>query len=397
MKGWWSIYRKELLEFARDKRVLFSAVIGPLLVEVLIIGLFGYVFRAVETEQRYVLFVNNMEAAQPIVAPLKASGRFTVSQLPMGANVDTLLKAQVADVVLNFPADFAKKSKAGANPEVQLISDPNEQTSQIAAGVVTNALEIYLAAERDRRLRSKGLDPEALSAFTIVRKTAKTGEAFGGSMLSSFLPYLIIIWAFYGGFSIVSDLVAGEKERGTLETLLVSPVSREAIAFGKFLALGTVSLVATLSALLGVVAMGLSNLDITKTMFDGSVHMSFSSILAIVLSLIPLIVFFAASLLAISTFARNQREVQGYLSLASFLVLIPAMMSQFIGYTDAATSNWIAFVPVLNTATVLRQALLEKVDFGTLGITVGLSALLASLALLLVVHMFRKESVLFRT
>jgi hypothetical protein len=73
------------------------------------------------------------------------------------------------------------------------------------------------------------------------------------------------------------------------------------------------------------------------------------------------------------------------------------MMSQFIGYTDAATSKWIAFVPVLNTATVLRQALLEKVDYRTLGITVGLSALLASLALLLVVHLFRKESVLFRT
>jgi sodium transport system permease protein len=376
---------------------LFSAILGPLLVEVLIIGIFGYVFRAVETEQRYVLFVNDISAAAPMLEPLKASNRFTIAELPQGADVDSVLKTQVTDVVLVFPPDFAAMSEAGARPEVELISDPNEQTSQIAARVVADALEHYRAAERDRRLQSRNLDPESFEAFSLVEKTAETGEAFGGSMLSSFLPYLIIIWAFYGGFSIVSDLVAGEKERGTLETLLVSPVSREAIAFGKFLALATVSLVATISALLGVVAMGLSNLEITKTMFDGSVHMSFGSIVAVVLSLVPLIVFFAASLLALSTIARNQREVQGYLSLASFLVLIPAMMSQFIGYTDAATSKWIAFVPVLNTATVLRQALLEKVDYRTLAITVGLSALLASLALLLVVHLFRKESVLFRT
>jgi len=397
MKGWSAIYRKELLEFARDKRVLFSAIVGPLLVEVLIIGIFGYVFRAVETEQRYVLFVNNMTAAAPMVQPLKASNRFTVAELPRGADIDSVLKAQVADVVLVFPPDYARLSQAGKLPEVELISDPNEQTSQIAAGVVTDALERYRAAERDRRLKAQNLKPETFDAFSLVPKSAETGEAFGGSMLSSFLPYLIIIWAFYGGFSIVSDLVAGEKERGTLETLLVSPVSREAIAFGKFLALATVSLVATLSALLGVVAMGVSNLEITKAMFNGSVHMSLGSVVAVVLSLVPLIVFFAASLLALSTIARNQREVQGYLSLASFLVLIPAMMSQFIGYTDAATSKWIAFVPVLNTATVLRQALLEKVDFRTLAVTVGLSALLASLALLLVVHLFRKESVLFRT
>jgi len=397
MKGWWSIYRKELLEFARDKRVLFSAIVGPLLVEVLIIGIFGYVFRAVETEQRYVLFVTDMTAAAPMLAPLKASNRFTITELPVGADVDMALKTQVTDVVLVFPPDFAAMSEAGARPEVELVSDPNEQTSQIAARVVAEALEKYRAAERDRRLQARNLDPEAFEAFSLVEKSAETGEAFGGTMLSSFLPYLIIIWAFYGGFSIVSDLVAGEKERGTLETLLVSPVSREAIAFGKFLALATVSLVATMSALLGVVAMGLSNLEITKTMFDGSVHMSAGSVFAVILSLLPLIVFFAASLLALSTIARNQREVQGYLSLASFLVLIPAMMSQFIGYTDAATSKWIAFVPVLNTATVLRQALLEKVDYRTLGITVGLSALLASLALLLVVHLFRKESVLFRT
>jgi sodium transport system permease protein len=241
------------------------------------------------------------------------------------------------------------------------------------------------------------LDPKAFEAFGIERRSADTGQAFGGSMLVGFLPYLIILWAFYGGFSIVSDLVAGEKEKGTLETLLVSPISRTDIAVGKFLALATVSLAATVSALMGVVLMGLFDNKATSVMFDGGLSLSLESILAIVLALIPLIVLFAAGLLSLSTFAKNQREVQSYLSLVSFLVLVPAMMSQFIGYTDAATSTWIAFTPILNTATVLRQALLEKVDYGTLAITTGVSVVLAVLALWVVVRLFQRESVLFRT
>ena len=397
MRGWVSVYKKEILEFMRDKRVLFSAILGPLLVEVLIIGIFGYVFNTVQTERNYAIFVNDREAAAPILKPLEDSKRFTVSEVTDPEQIDSLLKAQVADVVLEFPEGFQAASQSGAMPEVTIVSDPNEQSSQLAAHAVATALEAYLGEERDRRLREDQLDPDSFEAFSIQRRQAETGQAFGGSMLVGFLPYLIILWAFYGGFSIVSDLVAGEKEKGTLETLLVSPISRQDIAIGKFLALATVSLAATISALMGVVVMGLIDTEATRIMFDGGLSLSLESLIAIVLALIPLIVLFAAGLLALSTIARNQREVQGYLSLVSFLVLVPAMMSQFIGYTEAATSRWIAYVPILNTATVLRQALLEKVDYRTLAITFGLSVLLASLALLLVVNLFRRESVLFRT
>jgi sodium transport system permease protein len=397
MKGWLSVYKKEVLEFMRDKRVFFSAIVGPLLVEIIIIGIFGYVFNTVQSERNYAIFVNDREAAAPILKPLEATKRFTVSELPDTKQVDSLLKAQVADVVPEFPKGFREASESGKVPDITVISDPNEQSSQLAAHAVTTALEQYLGVERTRRLTADDLDPKAFEAFGIERRSADTGQAFGGSMLVGFLPYLIILWAFYGGFSIVSDLVAGEKEKGTLETLLVSPISRTDIAVGKFLALATVSLAATVSALMGVVLMGLFDNKATSVMFDGGLSLSLESILAIVLALIPLIVLFAAGLLSLSTFAKNQREVQSYLSLVSFLVLVPAMMSQFIGYTDAATSTWIAFTPILNTATVLRQALLEKVDYGTLAITTGVSVVLAVLALWVVVRLFQRESVLFRT
>src|SRR5687767_4645877 len=264
MKGWISVYKKEILEFARDKRVLFSAILGPLLVEVLIIGIFGYVFNTVQTEKNYAIFVNDREAAAPILKPLEDSKRFTIGEVQDKAEVDDLLKKQVADVVLEFPKNFQASSLVGELPKVTIVSDPNEQSSQLAAHAVANALEEYLSKERERRLRSGDLDPVTLESFSVERRAAETGQAFGGSMLVGFLPYLIILWAFYGGFSIVSDLVAGEKEKGTLETLLVSPISRRDIAIGKFLALATVSLAATLSALMGVVVTGLINLEATR-------------------------------------------------------------------------------------------------------------------------------------
>ncbi|HET6645407.1 MAG TPA: hypothetical protein VFG65_07915, partial [Fimbriimonadales bacterium] len=101
-------------------------------------------------------------------------------------------------------------------------------------------------------------------------------------------------------------------------------------------------------------------------------------------------------LLTVTTYSKNQREVQGYLSLLSFLVLMPAMMSQFIGYTDAAGAKWVAFVPVLNTATVIRQAFLQKVDPFMLIATAGTSIALAALGLWFSIRLFSKEKVLMR-
>jgi ABC-type Na+ efflux pump permease subunit len=125
--------------------------------------------------------------------------------------------------------------------------------------------------------------------------------------------------------------------------------------------------------------------------------MSALSIFAIAMTLLPLIIFFAGTLLAISTFAKNQREVQGYLSMASFVVLMPAIMSQFIGFTDAATAKWVPLVPVLNTATVIRQALLEKVDWYSLTTAASVNTALAAFALWFAIRLFSKESVLLRT
>jgi sodium transport system permease protein len=398
LSGWLQVFRKELREFARDKRVLYTALIGPLMLEAMMILLFGYLMTTLSDKKRQeTVLVYNEADGSPVLDKLRGAGVFQFSKLDDLADAAELLKKGKAKLVLNFPRGFKEKFEQRRKPEFEAIYDGNETTSELALEKLRKAVDFDRQLTRDFRLRGQNINPDEFDPYVLKERKADTGKPFAGTILISFLPYLIVLWAFYGGFSIVSDLVAGEKERGSLETLLVTPITRTAIAIGKFAALALLSLSSCLSAIVGVAVMGSLNLPITQKVFDSGLHLSAKSVLAIALAILPLVIFFSGILLSISTFARNQREVQGYLSMASFVVLIPAILSNFIGYTDAATSKWIAFVPVLNSATVIREALLDKVEWYNLLMTAAVGAVLAAIALAYAIRLFSKETVLLRT
>jgi len=215
-------------------------------------------------------------------------------------------------------------------------------------------------------------------------------------MIVTLLPYLIVIWAFYGGMSIASDLVAGEKEKNTLETLLISPVRRTWIVIGKFLALSTVCLISSMSSLVGLGILSFVPINGVKEMFKSGFGLSPMSAILILVLMVPMVAVFASLLIGISSYAKNARESQTYLTQASFVVILPAIFSQFIGFTDYSSAVWVNLIPVLNTANNIRLALLGKPDFTGIGITIGVSLVLAAIALRVTVRLFNREEVLVR-
>lgn len=245
-------------------------------------------------------------------------------------------------------------------------------------------------------LAANGLPKEMAEPYRFVKKPLKMPEGLGSAMIVGMIPYLIVIWAFYGGFSVVTELVTGEKEKSTLETLLITPVTRTQIALGKYGALCCVCLTSSLMSLLGLIVVGLLHLPITRGLFPSGVAVSAPMLLSIAVVLVPLVALFAAVLLSISTFARNTREAQTYLTLVSFIVLMPAIFSQFIGFTDFAHAKWIPYVPVLNSATCIKDALMSKIDPFALAVTVIVSVVPAALAVRWAVWMFNREQVLTR-
>lgn len=384
------VYKKELREMLRDKRTRSAALFGPIFLMVFFICGFGAVIGNVAKPQSQV--VHFVGESDPILVALYMKG-IVLKPLKSVAEGQELIKKDKAKLVLEI---LPSSGKPGAPQVVNAYLDPKQQRAQIALSLVERELKTVAETRLKSFLVSKSLPAEASNPITLKEIDVKVGEAGAGEFIVGMLPYLIVIWAFYGGFSLASDLVAGEKEKATLETLLISPVARTKIVLGKFLALCTVCLFSSLASVFGLVMVSVLRLPGSDFMLRDGIGINLTSGLITLVALLPTVAMFAGLLLAFSTYAKNNREAQSYISLASFVVVVPAAFSQLIGLTDAASQGWVNYVPVLNTANNIRNALLGKPDWVGTGITVLVSGAIAAVLVMSVIRLFGREEVLTR-
>jgi len=383
------VFRKEVRDMFRDKRVRSSAIFGPMFMSLIFVSLIGVISSSVKSQQKQKIHV--VKTDSPIVQTLKDKQMdvVEVSSLEEG---EKLVKEGKARIVLNI-----LPTAADGQTELDAYIDPKEQPAQIVFGSVAKAIAEQNKVSLATVLKANNLPASADEKLKLVQKEVQVGEKGGTSeFLTGFLPYLIVIWAFYGGMSIASDLVAGEKEKNTLETLLISPAPRTQIVLGKFLALASVCMLSSLSSLLGFALISLVKPPGSEVMFKNGFGVTLPAFLITLVLLVPLVSLFASMLIAISSFARNPREAQTYLAQFSFVVILPAVFSQVIGLTDAAHAVWVNFIPILNVANNIRMALMGKVDMLSVVLTVVTSLILALAALRLTVYLFNREEVLVR-
>jgi len=390
------VFSKELREMFRDKRVITGAFLGPVILIIFLLTLFGFLDKAVKEPSIGKIGVVQGGEKSPLIQALSLGLKAEVDVVPtLQEGRQRLRQSQVKILFHVVPRKIEGAAQEGQ--EMTAYFDRNEQVALIAAQAAQAAVQKQNSVMVQQSLQGAGLSPDLSEPVMFRIENESASRGLGASTIVSLLPYLIIIWAFYGGFSIVSDLVAGEKERGTLETLLISPIRRIEIVWGKFIALSIVCLLSSLSSLVGVLIVGILPIGLAKTLFPDGIQMGIGPILAITATLVPLVAFFSGLLLAISAFAKNMRECQTYLTLVSFLVLIPAIFSQFIGFTDLGKATWVQFAPILNSSVVIRDALLNKLNGQALLICMAVNILLALVMLRIVVRMFHREEILVRT
>ena len=309
-------------------------------------------------------------------------------------------KKGIAKGDIRLALDFGEGMESRlAKPEPFVLNayfDPQEQKAQIALAVIEKATEASSEGILKAILKEKGVDETFIKPLSVKRNEVKVGESKSSQFLVQLLPYFIVIWAFFGALSSASDIVSGEKERQTLETLLISPAPRNQIAIGKLLALIAASLTATTMAVLSIFVMYYLKLPFLQKVFEDGLGLTFSGLLVIIITLVPTCALFGSILLAISSFAKNTREAQTYLSQASMFVTLPAAFSQIIGFTDFAQSMVVYAIPILNTANVIRNALMGRYDAVGIAITISTGILIASVAVWYSVKLFNKESILSR-
>lgn len=393
MKDALKITRKELREIIRDKRVRNAVTIMPMFVIFMMLSLFGFIGQiAGKAENQHLVIVGKENS----LAKDLTAAKFDINYVATLDDATQLIRNGKANLALQFEPNYDQLLSDQKPAHIDAYFDDKETKGQIALSIVSKTVGELNKSAVKTVLTKHGVDASMSEPITVREKPIKVGESNVSEILISILPYMITIYAFFGGLASGSELVAGEKEKNTLETLLITPVKRSDIAIGKFLALCAVCIAGSLSALLGVIIAGSSGMSIFHTVFPNGLGLGPGQIGAIILTLIPTVAFFASLLLAVSTKARNTREAQQYYAVVNLVVLMPAIFSQVIGFTDLASQRWIDFVPVLNTSVTLRQALQGKLDPVGMGITVLMGLVLAAIGITIAVRLFQREQVLVR-
>ena len=274
----------------------------------------------------------------------------------------------------------------------------------LKSGFGADRLQKFFRELRDRTIRNdlkaRQLPETLVRPFDIEQQNVAPPEKVGGAVLGGLVPYFVILLCLTGAMYPAMDLTAGEKERGTIETILCSPVSRTHLVLGKFLMVLTASLATgALSIFSMAVSFGVGKhllLGIAHGAADAALQITISgkAIVSIFLLVVPLAVFFSAALLAISLFAKSFKEAQSYLSPLMIVIVLPAVAAMLPG---VELSTPLALVPVLNTSLVSKEIITGTYHWNFIALIFVSSCVYATAALWIAVRMFQREDVLFRS
>lgn len=389
------VFVKELRELARDRRVLQASIIMPIFIIAIFVMIMGIIQDSVSGEKSIeVAVVSSDFIEKQVVEYQKQKIEFT----PVNSWDEGLILLREKEVQAIADGTYVNPNTmkdASARFKIGFSSD--DALGPIAVNLLRGIINQQNKNEVEKILKINSIDASFAEPIKIDLTNFSKEKSPTGSNIISLLPYLIILWAFYGGMSIVSDLVAGEKERGTMETLLVSPVRRAAVALGKILSLMVVCFISSLTTLVAVILVAKLNLPMTQSLFPSGMTIQLVDVLAALVLLISLVSFFATMLVAICAYSRNIREAQTYLGLLSFVIILPAIFSQIIGFTGMERALWVQWTPILNTAVLLKSLLSGEGHYGFLGPALLENFVLAAVFLKTSVQLFRREEIVLRT
>lgn len=351
------VWAKELRDGLRDRRSLFSALVFPLVGPVLVLVLFRVMAEQQAADEPLHLPVVGAEHAPGLVEFLGAHG-VDVREPP--ADPEAAVRTGEAPAVLVIPADHAERFRAGRSARLQLLVDNSRNDARTSVRRAHRLIESYGAQIGGLRLLARGVDPQLAQAVVLADVDLATPKQVAANVLNV-IPMFVMMAAFIGGMYVATDSTAGERERGSLESLLVNPVERTSLAIGKWLA---TSMLAGMSLLLTLVTAG--GALARSPLEDLGIEISFGVLdgLRVAAVMLPVALLAAGLQLVVATFARSFREAQTYLSV---LTLLPMMPGMFMTVAPLQVGAWSRWVPILGQQALLLDVVrgepLGPIDF----------------------------------
>lgn len=417
----WLIFRREVRDQLRDRRTLFMILVLPILLYPMLgIGMLKLA-ELMKQKPRTVILVGseNLPDSPPLLNPAgdgfapelfdvpSEIGLFRVRREPAASPwVDRDYRQEHlnrgdAELVVLLPTDLRERIADESQPFRPVLQyDSAAEPSRNAARAVREILARWdeaIVAERLRRDAKPASYTQALQADLIDIARA---QGAGGSVWAMLFPFLLVMMSLTGAFYPAVDLCAGEKERGTMETLLISPATRPEIVVGKFL---TVMLASVATATLNLLSMGLTALQLSGSV-AGAGNTGNASVMTaptlesafwMVVLLVPLSAFFSALCVAMAAMARSMKEGQYYLT-PLYMVALPLIFVVLVPGIDL--DLFTSLVPVTGASLLLKTLMLGKYEEARRYFLPVLVPLLVygAIALRWAVSQFQRESVLFR-
>jgi sodium transport system permease protein len=342
------VCKSELKNWSRDRRSIISMIIGSLFGPLFV----AFMFNTMANRQRQVEDVKvpivGIEHAPALVDWLRQQSGIEV--VPGPADAEDAVRSKREEVVVVIQKDFGEKFKASKPAQVRLVSDSSSQSARPKLQRIRGLFQRYNGEIASLRLINRGVSPVVATALQLEDVEVSSAQQRAAQILS-FIPIFIMMAAFMGAMQIATDSTAGERERGSLEALLINPAPRSAIATGKWLA-GTITAMASVvitGALLYAIFMYIPLQDLGLRFKLGGPQLA--GILAAVLPLCPFIV---AIQMYVATFAKSFKEAQSYLSLLMMVQMIPGFA---ITIYPQASKAWMYFVPWAGQQVLLIDVL----------------------------------------
>ncbi|MDP9140738.1 MAG: ABC transporter permease [Pseudomonadota bacterium] len=378
MNAWFTVFSKEVRENARDRRTLASALLyGPLIGPVLFALLIGFVMTQQRDKAEAVLElpVIGAEYAPNLVAYLKQQG-VAIKDAPVDPRAS--IRAQDEDIVLSISPDYPEQWRKGEAAPVELYYDASRQHTATTINRVRGILQNFGATVAALRLQARGIAPGIATPVAVVERDVSTEQSRTGTLMAM-LPYFLILSAFVGGMYLAIDTTSGERERQSLEPLLITPVSRAQIVIGKVLA---TTAYAAVSLLMCVLAFVLSIALIPAELIGSALSLSVVTAAKILLIVLPIALLAAAAQTVVAAMAKTFREAQTYLQ---FLILIPAIPSMVFVLNPLKPEMWMYWTPLFGQSALINdlvrgEAVSVLAAAGSVAATLLLSVLFVAIA-----------------
>lgn len=376
MRNLWTIIKKELRRFFTDKRMLISLLLPGIMIFVLytIMGdVMGKTLIPGEDEVYKVVAINEPEAFKEAIG-----AQFNIEYVEFNdEEAQAAVKDKELELYVVFPEDFLTNYQNGVAQEVTFYYNSTSPKSSTLFSTYNGVLIQLLQTT------------QALKITPADQATAKDNSIM---LVTSLVPFLLITFLFSGVMAVAPESIAGEKERGTIANLLITPVKRSHIALGKIIALSLTALTSAASSFIGLMLsvpklMG-SNVDV-----DLSIYYRADTLMMLLLIIMTTVLVFTVLISLISTYAKSIKEANGLATPMMILIMLVGVTT-LMG--TAVSNHFLYLIPVYNSVNALLSIFSLKVDMLNLVLTIVSNIAVTGLGVFILTRMFNSEKVMFR-